>query len=124
MSTAACTITSRPELTSGSLARRLFHSISATTDLSLLDRAGAFYSTKSPHHPADPASAEYLDLKRLMKRVAWSPEEDTLVFGATEEEVAAIERRKGRRCLVARANYLRQMGVTAVEGVLAGWPWE
>ena len=101
----------------------MFHCISAPVDLSVLDQACAFFAPASPHHPVDPDSAEHKQLNKLMRRVAWSAEEDRLVFGATEEEVAVIERRKGRRCLVARGNYLRDMRIGGVEGVVEGWPF-
>jgi len=90
----------------------------------VLDSACAFFSADSPEHPEDEHSSEFVQLKRLARRVAWSAEEDWLVFGATADEVSAVERRKGRRCLVARGRYLKELGVVGREGIVSGWPFE
>ncbi len=103
---------------------RMWHALSAALDFSLLDRACAFFATASPHHPADHESAEYAALKALTDRFAWSPREDGLAFGLTDEKRASTEEMKGGRgSFGTRERYLRAVGITTVLGIVRGWPF-
>lgn len=89
-------------------------------DLTVFDQACKWFS---PTQRPDEGTAEYNELKRVVRIKVWSYNEDVVVLSGTQQAKDKLDKQKGRNAVNTRRLFLADLRKVQVSDLDRGWPW-